>query len=571
MPTLTLTVLFAMLLTGVQERGTVVAGELGGALDAYLTRCEAFGFSGAVLVEQEGALLLRKGYGLAREEGAVPNSPETLFDIASASKQVTAAAILLLEAEGKLSLDDSIAEHLPGVPRRHAEVTLRHLLTHTSGFPRDGPAGSGPDLAAALDTYFSGERSGKAGKRFEYYNGGYAMLAGVVEQVTGEAFEDWVRAHLFGPAGLRGTDFVETARVDRALLAAAEGGRGRLTTEYIRGWGYKGMGGVLTSVSDLALWIRALHGGQILPSAQLEALCTPFRDDYALGWYVFETDGGRRVVQHGGTAPGFQSYIRHFVDDGVLILVLANCEGMHWQVAWGLSGLVLGEDPKAPEPPALAAWPEEQLSDICRTWEGDLGSLVLERAGPGVSVGVLGGDLMELLSPRGPGERRSGGRPTDRELKRAGEQALEIVAELREGRCERMEALLRPGIPKGWPSQVRDRYWPAHVKTWGPVRGHELLGTFFDPASGRTRVWIELDHASGPRSVEVAFAGASLNILDLNARRFPLVLRVAPVDDERLAAFDFTDTAPLELRLTGRAGKRALELRTASGKKGRFR
>jgi hypothetical protein len=255
----------------------------------------------------------------------------------------------------------------------------------------------------------------------------------------------------------------------------------------------------------------------------------------------------------------------------VLILVLANCEGMHWQVAWGLSAIVLGEDPEAPAPPELAAWPEEQLAEVCRAWEGDLGRLFLERSGPGVSVGVIGSDLMDSLAPQGPGGSGRGGRPSNRELERAGERALAIVAELREGSCALMEELLLPSIPARWPAMVRDRYWPEHVQRWGAVRGHHLLGAFFDPATGSTRVWVELDHASGSRSVEVAFAGESLNILDLNAPRYPLVLRAAPVAEDVLAGFDFTERAPFELRLAGREGKRTLELRTASGTKSRLR
>ena len=146
-----------------QDRAPVVAGKLGRELDAYLETCAVFGFSGCALVQQDGKLLLRKGYGLARPYLGTPNTPETLYDIASASKQVTAAAILLLESRGELSTDDSIADHLPGVPKEHREVTLYHLLTHTSGFRRGGPAGSGADLQAALTTYFEADRSGRAG------------------------------------------------------------------------------------------------------------------------------------------------------------------------------------------------------------------------------------------------------------------------------------------------------------------------------------------------------------------------------------------------------------------------
>ena len=506
-----------------------------------------------------------QGYGLARPDVGTPNTPETLYDIASASKHVTAAAILLLEARGELDTDHSIDEYLPGVPREHREVTLHHLLTHTSGFGRAGPAGRGPDLEAALQAYFKGSRTGRAGKRFEYFNGGYAMLAGVVERVTGEAFEDWVRDNLFEPAGLVQTDFIETARVDEALLAAAHGS-GKLTTDYIKGWGYKGMGGVLTSVSDLATWCNALFDGKVLPEPALEKMLTVERDQYACGWYVFDTDKGRRVVQHGGTAPGFQSYVRYFPDDDVLILVLCNREGWYWQVAWGLSAIVLGEDPKSASPPKIAALSEEQLDAFCGTWESDDDRLYVRRSGRGLRVGGVGSDIVAALTyTRGGSVGRERKPPKARELKAAEERALAIMTELREGSCELLGADMLPHIPASWPGRVLNQFWPAHLERWGEVREQRSLGAFFDQATNRTRVWIRLEHAKGPRSVEIAFVGDKLNIFDLNARAYPVDVGVAPVDERRLVGFDFRDPPPYELVLKGKGKSRKLEVNSRSG------
>jgi len=555
-----------------QERETVVAGSAGEELDAYLEACAFFGFSGCVLVEKDGELLLRKGYGLARPGEGTPNTPETLYDIASASKQVTAAAILLLEAQGKLSTDDSIAEYLPGVPREHREVTIYHLLTHTSGFSRAGSTGAGNDLETALQGYFRAKRAGKAGERFEYYNGGYAMLAGVVERITGESFEDWVRQYLFRPAGLRQTDFIETARVDADLLASSHDS-GKLTTNYIKGWGYKGMGGVLTSVSDLALWCHALFDGELLEPEALEKLLTPYRDDYACGWYVFETDKDRKVVQHGGSSPGFQSYIRNFVDDDVLILVMSNRKGWHWQVAWGLSALTLGEDPKAAFPPEVTEWKDAKLDAVCGAWEADGGEhLVIRRSGSGILIAGIGTDVFAALAAP-PGRRggrprdASSGRPRRRELEAAEERAMAMVAELRGGSCDLLGEDLGPHIHKSWPNRILRRIWPAHVERWGKVRDHRSLGAFYEPSSGRTRVWIRLDQERGERSLEVAFVGSSLHIFDLKARDFPVQVGAVPVDKKRLVGFDLSDDPPYELTLRGKGKSRKLELRVRGGDK----
>jgi CubicO group peptidase (beta-lactamase class C family) len=553
------------------DRTAVVAGDDGARLDAYLTTLERFGFSGAVVVERGGELLLRKGYGVARPDDGTPNTPETLFDVASVSKQVTAAAVLKLAADGRLALDDPIADHLPGVPDEHADVTVIHLLTHTSGFPRSGPAGRGAELAPAVAQYLSGARVAEPGERFEYWNGGYALLAGVVESVTGETFEAWVRTNLFEPAGLAATDFIETARVDRARIAATHDGRRQLATEYLRGWSYRGMGGVLTSVSDLAAWCRALFGGEVLPAGELETMLTPRLGDYACGWYVFETESGRRVVQHGGTAPGFQSYVRWFPDEEALFVVACNREGMHWQVAWGLAALLLGEDPKAAQPPETAAWPSGELAALAGTWEAsDGGTLVIAAEDGSLRVGALGAEAIALLTERPPiGRPDRSAAPSPKDVAWAEERALGIVGELADGRCDLLGAELLPHIPESWPKTVLTRLWPAEEERWGELRGTRSLGAWFDAASGRTRVFLRLERERGERSLEVAFVGRALNIFDLQASPAPVELAFVPVAEDRLVAFDFRAEPPAALRVKG--GGKELELTARSGGRATFR
>lgn len=566
-----LAVTIALAVLSVQERETIVAGKLGETTDAYLQNCEAFGFSGTVVVQKKGKLLLRKGYGIARADLDLRNTPETLYDIASASKQVTAAAILLLEANGELSTGDSIAKYLPDVPKQHQEVTIYHLLTHTSGFPRNGSAGGGPDLEAAMRSYFKSKRTGKSGKKFEYYNGGYAMLAGIVEQVTGETFETWVTENLFKPAGLRNTDFIETALVEEDLLARSHD-TGKLTTDYIQGWGYRGMGGVLTSVSDLTLWCNALFAGKVIPPKALKKMLKPYRDDYACGWYSSKTSKKRHVISHGGTSPGFQSYIRYFDKDEVLILVLTNREGWHWQTAWGLAAIVLGEDAKASLPPGVVTISNQQLDAFCGTWEADGERLIVERSGVGLKVGGVGRTVLACLatSPPGRSSNKSSQRSSKREqaqLAASEERAMAIVAELREGSCELLSQDMMPHIPKSWPSMVLNNLWPKFIERWGDIRSQQCLGAFKDAKTGRTRVWIRLEMEQASRSIEVAFLNDQLNIFDLKARDYPVEAHFAPVAKGKMVGFDFAETPPRELRLKGKGKSQTLELKTRAGSK----
>jgi CubicO group peptidase (beta-lactamase class C family) len=539
------------LLAPLLAQAEVVSGADGKRLDTYLERCETLGFSGVVLVERKGARLLEKGYGIADPVEGVANTPDTLYDIASASKQVTAAAVLLLEARGKLEVSDRLAEHLPGVPDDLGDITLAHLIHHTSGFPRSAPQGSGPDREAALRTYLSGVRTTGAGKRFEYWNGGYALLAAVVEVVAEEPFEDFVRDELFAPAGLERTTFLAAGKGLEPLAVSHV--TFEPVTRHSSGWEYRGMGGVLTTAGELARWCDALFGGRVLPKEQLAWMLEPELENYAGGWYVFETEGKRKVVQHGGTVDAFDAYVRWFPKDKVTLVVLANRPGWNWQVTWGLTALLLpGEDPKAPQPPEPAKWKDKDFEPWFGAWRSEDGQrLEIARSGAGVRVCGIGSDVVAILTPgRSTPRARSVGPTADLEAR-----ALAIVDELREGRNDTLASDLASGIPSEWPNRVRDQIWPAHVERWGPLEDSRVLGAWHDAAKGQVRVWLRLRHARAERSIEIAFLDGKLAIFDL-----------IPVEDG-LAGFDFTQQPPFTLELERKDGETRLVLAGRDGTK----
>lgn len=547
------------LLAWLPTQAQVVSGADGKKLDEYLERCETLGFSGVVLVERKGARLLEKGYGIADPIEGTPNTPDTLYDIASASKQVTAAAVLLLESRGKLKVSGTLAEHLPDVPDDLRDITLAHLIHHTSGFPRMGPSGYGPDRAAAVAKYLSGVRSADAGKRFEYWNGGYALLAAVVEIVSEQSFEDFVRAELFEPAGLEHTGFLATATPDTGPLAVSQL-TGESVTRHSSGWEYRGMGGVLTTAGELARWCDALFGGRVLPKPQLEWMLTPDLETYAGGWYVFETDGKRRVVQHGGTVDAFDAYVRWFPKDRLTLVVLTNRPGWNWQVTWGLTALLLdGEDPKVPQPPEPAKWKDKDFEPWLGTWVSDDGQrLELARSGAGVRVRGLGADVGAILAPGAPG-RSSPRSPAVAATADLEARALAIVDELSKGRNDTLAADLAPRIPSEWPNRVRDQIWPAHVERWGQLEDRRVLGAWHDAAKGQTRVWLRLRHERAERSIEIAFLGNQLAIFDLKSPAWPVEAGAAPGKDE-LAGFDFAKQPPFTLTLRVKADAQRLTL-----------
>ncbi len=542
----------ALALGGPGERKTVVAASTGAELDLYLSTCEQFGFSGSVLVARGNKVILCKGYGEARPGEGVPNGPETLYDIASASKQITAAAILKLESERKLKTSDSIAKHLADVPKPHEEVTIQHLLNHTSGFSRYGASGHGQDRDKAVAEYLSQERKQSAGMAYDYYNGGYALLAAIVERKTGESFESWVTENLFAPAGMQNTYFIDLMDRDDPRLARSHNS-GKRTTNYIEGWGYKGMGGVITSISDLHLWMRALMGGKILPKKSLKKLFKPAKQDYACGWRI--GDRGQRIY-HGGTAPGFQTYIQHFVKEKITVLLVSNREGMHRQVSEGLAAIMIEKRVDAMPVPKTQRWKADKLDALTgRYTSPGKGSLVVRRLGSALSIGAEGNAAIAYLQGQEPSEESPF--PWERQ------RASEIIQGLLDGSAAALAKDVAHRIPKSWPTTVLRTIWPNHLKQHGPLLSFEEIACLKRESSSAITLWIRLRHADGISAVKMTFIEHEVSGLDFKAPLFPVLRPYAPIDKDRFVTFAFTAQSLPEITFK-RKGRKPISLELES-------
>jgi CubicO group peptidase (beta-lactamase class C family) len=304
------------------------AQDLGRRLDEAIQRSTGGGLWGAVLVAREGEVLLAKGYGFA-DYATTPNRPDTLFEIASASKQFTAVAILRLEQDGKLSTDASIAMFFKGVPADKQAITIAQLLNHTSGIaPETGiPYASPLAREAFVRKILAEPLQSPPGERFAYCNAGYALLAAIVEVVSERSFEEYMANDIFARAGLESTGLIG----DRTLI---ESGRDsvRLTdgpsdwtaANWHWGWGYRGMGGVVTTVRDLLRWDRALRGDDILDDQAKRKLYAPGQGGYALGWIVATTPRGTTKVFHGGGVAGYACLYVRYLDEDAVIAILSN-------------------------------------------------------------------------------------------------------------------------------------------------------------------------------------------------------------------------------------------------------
>lgn len=303
--------------------------DLGEKLDQAVVAAGGRDLWGTVLVAKGGEVLLAKGYGFADYE-KVPNAPETLFELASLSKQVTATAILKLEEQKKLKTSDPITKHLKDAPADKEVVTIDHLLHHTAALD--------PNLGVSYA--WQGTRSqyvkdmlgralvGEPGAKFAYSNVGYALLAAVVEEVTGKEFEEYVRKELFEPAGLVETGFIQ----DKALKASPRVTKRRCEdcepqwtcADWWYGWGYRGMGGVVSTSLDLFLWDRALRGEALLGKKAKEKLYTPALDGYACGWKVATSTRGTPLVSHSGGVRGYATEMARWLEEDAVIVILSN-------------------------------------------------------------------------------------------------------------------------------------------------------------------------------------------------------------------------------------------------------
>ncbi|MBX3191943.1 MAG: beta-lactamase family protein [Labilithrix sp.] len=317
---------------------------LADALDAMFAEAEAkSAFSGSVIVVDGGKVVRERSYGLADQDAARKNAPDTIFRVASVSKQFTATAILALARDGQLAVDDPVSKFLPDYPKDNlekdgVEVTLHHLLTHTSGLPdpratswfRQAAWRRAIDPQEQVKAVSSSPLVSTPGSYYAYLNYNFLLAALVVEKVSGQPFEAFLRERFFGPLGMKDTGMTLPAdSAARAALGYTDGVtmsddpsfKDRdLTLAF-------GSGQIYSTVRDLALWDRALAGDAVLAAAQKEALFTPNMSDYAYGWIV-QKKGGVTVEWHNGALSplGFSAFIIRVPSKDRFVAYLSNME-----------------------------------------------------------------------------------------------------------------------------------------------------------------------------------------------------------------------------------------------------
>ena len=319
----------------------------------------------AVGVSRHDTVVLERAWGSANLETGTPITPATIFEAGSVSKQFTAGAILRLVQQGKLSLDDDIRKYLPEIPKYDATITIRHMMNHTSGLRDWGtvmtiagwPRGTRTYTQAHVLDIMSRQKALNypVGAEYLYSNSNYNLLTLILEKITGQDYESFVRQNIWTPLGLSSTsDGSDMSRLvpHRATGTEPDGIRDVRLPRFIDWSGRKGSGSLIITASDLDRFVQALFGGKLLQQSSLERILAP-AEGFAFGWARGERFG-RKTMRSGGRSPGYNATVERYLDDGTTILILSNSYSPVAQDSVFVTGIHSAVFGKSPVPPSVA-------------------------------------------------------------------------------------------------------------------------------------------------------------------------------------------------------------------------
>jgi len=393
-------------------------------VDSMLSRATEGRTPGAaILVSRDGNVLFEKGYGYASLDPDVKVTPQTKFRIGSITKQFTAAAILRLQEMGKLSVHDALSKYFPDYPRG-GEVTLHHLLTHTSGIhsytekPDFVQRVTEPIDAGDLIASFENDPYDfDPGAKWSYSNSGYFLLGRIVEQVSGRTYAEFLKEQFFDPLGMKDTGVhTRGAHLSHEALGYAQlGEKVEKAADWDMSWA-GGAGALYSTVEDLARWNDAVFGGKVLSDESREAAFTPVEvgsspasDDggYGYGWGIGRLRGVK-VIQHNGGLQGFVSALSCYPDEGLTVAVLVNAAPPPAalnpdQLERDVAQLYLGERMDERRTPEAITLPPESLDRFVGRYDYGSAVLTVKRDGDQLYAQLSGQPRFEIF-PSAPNE-----------------------------------------------------------------------------------------------------------------------------------------------------------------------
>ncbi len=310
-------------------------------IDAIMSaEVKAGGPGAAIAIAKDGTVVHRAGYGLANVEWNIPNQADTVFRLASITKQFTAVAIMILAEQGKLRVDDPLTKFLPDYPTSGHHITVHHLLTHTSGI---FSYTSDPDAINKLlldkspqeicDSFSRIPFDFKPGARYLYNNSAYILLGMIIEKLSGMSYAEFIQKHIFDPLGMTKSYYLSNEPIVSCRASGYdEGPNGIQNARYLSMTQPHAAGALGSTVDDLILWNQALVENRIISAESLAQMHTSAvlddgtATDYGYGWGL-EPYQQHRAFHHGGGIFGFSTYISYLPDDALSIVVLTNYSG----------------------------------------------------------------------------------------------------------------------------------------------------------------------------------------------------------------------------------------------------
>jgi CubicO group peptidase (beta-lactamase class C family) len=338
---------------------SAAAQDLAPKFDEYLSALvKQNRFTGSVLVARDGKVVFSKGYGFANAEFEIPNTPQTKFRLGSITKQFTAAAILLLQERGKLSVQDPICRYIENCPSTWSEITIHHLLSHTGGipnftsFPDYLPKMMMPVTTQEMIARFKDKPLDfKPGEKWAYSNSGYFLLGYIIEKAAGEAYESFLQKNIFEPLKLTSTGYDHHGTILKKRATGYSMSKGEIVNSLpIDMTQPYSAGSLYSTVEDLFLWNEALFSGKLLSAKSLEAMLTPVKNNYGYGLGI-QMKAGRKIISHGGGINGFSTVITRFADEKLTLVVLRNADygsPAPGPISQALAAIVFGEKYEIP-------------------------------------------------------------------------------------------------------------------------------------------------------------------------------------------------------------------------------
>lgn len=322
--------------------------------DEYVNAVARLGhFNGYVLVARDGKAVFSKGYGMANFEDDAPNTPQTKFRLASITKGFTAMAVMMLREKGQLNLQDSVCKYLPDCPATWKPITLRHLLSHTSGIP---DYTSLPGFMRTISLRLTNDELTASfmdkpllfapGETFSYSNSNYILLGQIIEKLSGQSYGSFIRENIFAPLRMMNSGYDDNSTILKGrAVGYLKQGDVLINARYMDMTNAYSAGALYSTAEDLLLWSQALYTEKLASKNSLDEIFTPGKGGVGYGWFI-NRDFNRVLITQSGLNSGFAAQIFRYPDDKVSVILLSNLENAAphlGRIGHDLTAILFGE------------------------------------------------------------------------------------------------------------------------------------------------------------------------------------------------------------------------------------